>query len=137
MNKEDARIANALGTDEVPEVGEENLLTYRKYLLSHLDKSTVLTGREDFPWEEKYVFGDANMAEYERLKKTNPSYTDEFQLLDILKEELEENDLIASIIRLSDQKTFTIGLSWLTTKNKKNKDCLLLDDFATWVANWY
>jgi hypothetical protein len=26
MNKEEARIASALGTDEVPEVGEENLL---------------------------------------------------------------------------------------------------------------
>jgi hypothetical protein len=137
MNKEEARIASALGTDEVPEVDEEALRKYRKYLLAHLDKSTVLTGREDFPWEEEYVFGHANEAEYERLKKTSPSYTDEFQLLDILKEELEESDLIASIKRLSDQKTFTIGLSWLTAKNKKSRDFLLLDDFATWVANWY
>ena len=136
MDKEEARIASALGTDEVPEVDEVHLRTYIKHLLAHLDKSTVLTGREDFPWEEKYVFGHANEAEYERLKKTNPSYTDEFQLLDILPEEPEADDLIASIKRLSDEKTFTIGLSWLTTKNEQHKDFLLLDDFATWVANW-
>ena len=136
MDKEEARIAKALGTGEVPEVDEENLLKYRRYLLTHLDKSTVLTGREDFPWEERYVFGHGSKAEYERLKKTNPSYKDEYQLLDILAEEIEENDLVASIKRLSDRKTFTIGLSWLTTKDEKSKDFQLLDDFATWVANW-
>lgn len=137
MDKVETRIANALGTDAVPLVDEENLLKYRKYLLDNLDKGVVLTGREDFPWEEKYVLGCVNKVEYEKLKRTNPSYTDEFELLDILAEELEENDLVASIKRLSDQKTFTIGLSWLTTKSKEGKNFQLLDDFATWVVNWY
>ncbi len=33
MDKEEKRIAKALGAQEVPEVDEGNLLKYRKYLL--------------------------------------------------------------------------------------------------------
>jgi hypothetical protein len=69
MDREEKRIAKALGTQEVREVDEGNLLQYRKYLLEQLAKGTVLTGREDFPWEEQYVFASGNRAEYERLKK--------------------------------------------------------------------
>jgi len=136
MDSDEKRIAEALGAQEVPEVDERNLLKYRKYLLGRLDKGTVLTGREDFPWEEKYVIGPGNLAEYERLKKTNPSYKDEYKLFDISETETQENDLIAVVERLSDKKRFEIGLSWLTTKNKNSKDFQPIDDFATWVVNW-
>jgi len=129
------------------------LLKYRKYLLEHLDRKAILTGCEDFPWEEKYVLGGWSRAEYEKLKKTNPSYTDEYELIDILQDDLPENDLIAQVKRLSDGKVFEIGLSWLTVKKEKKsprllrrqnaasrndttKDYQLLDDFATWVVNW-
>jgi len=84
---------------------------YRKYLLQRLNRKTIFTGREDFPWEEKYVIGPGNRAEYEKLKKTHPSYTDEYELIDILENEIEENDLIAKVKRLSDGKSFEIGLS--------------------------
>ena len=94
MDRDEARICKILGTKEVPEVTEENLLKYRQYILDHLDKKSVLTGREDFPWEEKYVIGPGSRSEYEKLKETNPSYTDEYELIDI-GEETEENDLIA------------------------------------------
>lgn len=136
MDNDEKRIAEALGTCEVPEVAEENLLKYRKYLLARLDKNTVLTGREDFLWEEKYLLGPGSRAEYERLKKRNPSYEDEYKLLEISGKETEENDLIARVERLSDGKHFEIGLSWLTTKSKKSKDFQPLNDFATWVVNW-
>ena len=136
MDSDEKRIAEALGAQEVPEVDERNLLKYRKHLLGRLDKGTVLTGREDFPWEEKYVIGPGNLAEYERLKKTNPSYKDEYKLFDISETETQENDLIAVVERLSDKKRFEIGLSWLTTKNKNSKDFQPIDDFATWVVNW-
>ena len=136
MDNYEKRIAEALGALEVPQVDEQNLLKYRKYLLARLKKGTVLTGREDFPWEEKYVIGPGSRAEYERLRRKNPSYKDEYRLIDISEEETEENDLIARVERLSDKKGFKIGLSWLTTKDKKSKDFQLLDDFATWVANW-
>lgn len=136
MDKEEKRIAKALGAQEVPEVDEGNLLKYRKYLLEQMAKDTVLTGREDFPWEEQYVFSSGNQIEYERLKKENPSYQDEYKLIGI-SEEVEENDLVAQVERLSDKKCFQIGLSWLTTKNKRIKDFQTLDDFASWVVNWY
>jgi hypothetical protein len=136
MDADEARIGKVFGTQEVPAVSRENLLKYRKYLLQHLDRKTILTGREDFPWEEKYVLGPFSRAEYEKLKKTNPSYTDEYELIDILDDDLPENDLIARVKRLSDGRVFEIGLSWLTTKTKKTKDYQLLDDFATWVVNW-
>ena len=64
MDNEEKRIAKALGAQEVPEVDEGNLLKYRKYLLERMDKGTVLTGREDFPWEEEYVIGSGNRVEY-------------------------------------------------------------------------
>lgn len=136
MDDEEKRIAKILDTREVPSVNKKSLLEYRKYLLAQLDKDTVLTGREDFPWEEKYVFGPGNKAEYEQLKKKNPSYKDEYKLIGISEEYVEDNDLIAQVVRLSDTKRFEIGLSWLATKDEKNKGFMLLDDFATWVSNW-
>jgi hypothetical protein len=45
--------------------------------------------------------------------------------------------LIAKLKRLSDGKIFEVGLSWLTTKKNKGKNYQLLNDFATWVVNWY
>jgi hypothetical protein len=135
MDADEARIAAVFGTNEIPEVSKKDLLRYRTYLLQHFDRKMVLTGREDFSWEEKYVFGLGNRSEYEKLKKTKPSYTDEYELVDI-SDEVEENDLLARVKRLSDGKSFEIGLSWLTTKKKKGKDYQLLDDFATWVVNW-
>jgi hypothetical protein len=136
MDQEEARIAKALGTKKVPGVNEKNLLKYRKYFLANFNKDVVLTGREDFPWEEAYAFGFGDKREYEKQKKTRLSYEDKFLLLEILEEEMEENDLIAKVRRLSDRKIFTIGLSWLTTVAEKGNDFQLLNDFASWVVNW-
>ena len=133
---DEKRIMKVFGKTEVPEVSEENLLLYRQYLLAGLDKKTILVGREDFPWEERYLFGGWSQKEYENLKRTNLSYTDECELVDILEEEIEDNDLVARVRRLSDDKHLYVGLSWLTTKNRAGKDYQLLDDFATWAANW-
>lgn len=132
------RIAKVFGMEDAPEVSisRESLLTYRSYLLSRLDKQTVLTGREDFLWEEFYVFGPGDKEEYEHLKKQRASYTDEFELIDILEKTVEDHDLAAKVKRLSDGKKFDIGLSWLTAKKKKTEAYQLLDDFATWVVNW-
>lgn len=136
IDEDEKRIMQVFGTNEVPEPTEENLLIYRQFLLTRFDKKCILTGREDFPWEEKYVMGVGSRKEYEKLKKTRPSYTDEYELMDILEEEIEEHDLVAHVKRLSDGKYFCIGLSWLTTRVEEGKDYQLLDDFATWVVNW-
>ncbi len=129
------RIAAVFGTDNAPEVGKETLQFYRVYLLQHVAEETVLTGRDDFFWEEFYVFGPGDKKEYEELKKTRASYTDDFEFIDILKKTIDDHDLIARVKRLSDGKKFKIGLSWLTTKKKKTDAYQVLDDFATWVVN--
>ncbi len=136
MYANEIRMAKVFGADEVQEVSEENLLRYRQYILQNLDRKAILTGREDFPWEEKYVVGPGCRTEYEELKRTNPSYTDEYELIDILKDVIKENDLIAEVKRLSDGKHFEIGLSWLAVKKKRSKAHQLLDDFSNWAVNW-
>ncbi len=133
----ESRVAEALGTKEVPEVNRRYLCLYRKFLLNHLAKNCMLTGREDFLWEEIYVFGPGDKAEYARLKKVRPSYTDEYKLSDIISDKTVDNDLIARVKRLSDRKIFEIGLSWLTTKNEKCAEFQFLDDFASWVVNCF
>jgi len=136
METSEARIAKIFNKNDVPKVCKETLLGYRQHILRDFDRTAILTGREDFPWEEKYVFGGGSRVEYEKLKRIHPSYTDEYELIDISEDIIEENDLVSALKRLSDGKRFEIGLSWLETKNKKSKDHQLLDDFATWVANW-
>ncbi len=129
------RIAAVYDRAEAPEVGKETLQTYRAYLLRNFDRATVLTGREDFNWEEFYLFGLGDKKEYEELKKSRASYTDEFMLIDIPEDTIGDYDLIGRVKRLSDKKRFDIGLSWLTTKTKKTDAYQLLDDFATWICN--
>lgn len=135
-SKYEKNIMEIFGRKESPEVTKERLLLYKNYLLDNLDADAILTGREDFPWEEFYIFGPGDSDEYEELKKERPSYTDEYKLIGISNQEVHGKDLIAKTRRLSDEKIFEIGLSWLSAKNKKNKDYQLLDDFATWVVNW-
>jgi hypothetical protein len=90
MNALEKRVASVFGTRDVPEVIGKNLVRYKEYLLRRLDWKTVLTGREDFLWEEFYVFGPGDKGEYENLKKTRPSYTDEYELMDITVVEPEK-----------------------------------------------
>ena len=135
-DESEKRIASIFGTDDIPNVSSMTLQRYRRYLLQHLDQGIRLTGREDFPWEERYVLGHVESEEYEEFKKDNPSYKDLFELEEIIEENEPEGDLLVRVRRLSDSKIFTIGLSWLTTAGEKSSNFQLLDDFATWVANY-
>ena len=49
MKSLETRLAAIFGLDHVPEVTESTLRHYRAYLLQHFDRTTVLTGRKDFP----------------------------------------------------------------------------------------
>jgi len=100
------RIAAVFGSDKAIEVDKESLQVYRSYLQRHLNKGAVLTGREDFLWEEFYVFGPGDKNEYAELKKSRASYTDLFILIDIPENTIGEHDLIAKVKRLSDGKKF-------------------------------
>ncbi len=118
MDKRDERIFRILQSDDT-ERTNENLKKYLDYLKKNLSYPCVLTGVEDFNWEEFYIFGPGDKEEYEGLKRTKPSYTDRFELLELL----DKVDLIlgifAKVKRCSDEKIFLIPLADLKAADKK------------------
>jgi hypothetical protein len=133
MEDWEQRIERILGDDA--ERSPKNAKRYLAHLKRSLKLPVRVTGREDFPWEEPYIFGDWSQREYAELKKSNPSYTDSFDLLDLLPPD-EHEDVTAKIRRIPDGQVFTIGLSWLTTAKEEGPEFEILDDYATWHANY-
>jgi len=132
MDKSEQRIHAVLGNDN--ERTPKNARRYLVHLKKRLSLPLRVTGIEDFLWEESYVFGYRDRNRYEEMKKTNPSYTDEFDLIDIL--DPESDDLVAKIRRVSDGKTFQMGLSWLKCVDKKSPDYVTLNDYSVWYVNY-
>lgn len=132
MDKFEKRIKGILG----PEIShnKKNTKKYYHYLAKSIQLPCQLTGREDFPWEEPYVFGGWSKKEYEKLKKDKPSYTDKYELLEIL--EPEDEDIFVKLKRIKDNKEFEIGLDWLKCINPKNRNYLLIEDYAVWYVNY-
>ncbi len=139
LDKQDQRIADILGTKDVPDVGTKTLERYLDYLKQNLEMPCQVTGIEDmgcFAWEEYYTFGPGSERKYEKLKKKRASYTDTFELLSFDDDYDEDYGLVVNVRRISDKKKFALTLSDLEATDKKSKNYHLLDDFATWVANW-
>jgi hypothetical protein len=140
MDAQDKRIMKIIGDPEEADF-DESIDTFYKYLKANLSLPCEVTGIEDFGWEEYYVFGPGNKAEYERLKKNNPSYRDRYELLEIIRNAdsewamCEEDDLGARVRRISDRKEFVLGLSELKATDKKSKNYDLLDDYSVWFVN--
>ena len=135
--EDDKRVMAILGTtDRPPAVSRRTLEVYRTYLLQHLTLPCRVTGREDFPWEERFVFGYGSKREYEELKKTNPSYKDHFDLLGFEEKPNENNGILAKVQRVRDKKQFVIGLDWLETVTEKSPNHLLLEDYSMWYVNY-
>jgi len=133
MENWEKNIQTILGEDT--ERSDVNAIRYHAHLKTALLLPITVTGREDFPWEEPYVFGGWSKSEYVKLKKTKPSYTDIFELINI-QPPTDDDDLLATIVRKSDKKKFTIGLYWLTTETRKTPGFRELDDYATWHVNY-
>lgn len=136
MDEEEVRLRTIFGTEEVPSVSKKTLRQYQRYLTKHLSADCRVTGREDFSWEEFYVFGPGDPEEYEELKSTRASYRDEFLIVKLLAELSPRDDLVALVKRLHDSKQFEIELSWLKAVAESTADSQLLDDFGSWQVNW-
>ena len=141
MDKQEKRIMDILGAEceDDCETNDENFFKYYHYLKDNITFPCLLTGIEDFQWEERYVFGGQNQKEYEKLKKTNPSYTDIFEFITFLEPDDDgggDGDLFIEVKRVSDKKKFDLGLSWLKCTDSKSKNYQLLDDFAVWQCNY-
>jgi len=137
---QDKRIATILGKIEDLNF-DETIDIFCEYLKTNLSLPCKVTGIEDFRWEEIYVFGYGDEEEYDLLKKTQPSYTDRYELLGIDRKGKSEwmlcwgDDIGAIVRRISDGKEFLLGLSELEAIDKKSKNYELLDDYSVWFVN--
>jgi len=143
MPKKDAwdlRVKAILGDDEDLSF-DEAVAVFFKHLKANLQLPCEVKGVEDFRWEERYVLGGWDQDEYEQLKKTQPSYEDRYQLLEIRPEGWSEwmlfygEDIAAHVRRVSDGKEFTLGLAELKATDKKSPNHQHIDDYGTWFVN--
>jgi hypothetical protein len=96
----------------------------------------MLTGNEDFEWEEVYIIGPGSRKDHERLRKTNASYLDTFELIDFVLDLHEDDAIHAKVRRLSDKKIFVLPLDYLKVKPRKSKNFDLISDYGVWFVNY-
>ncbi|MDZ7620140.1 MAG: hypothetical protein U1E05_24325 [Patescibacteria group bacterium] len=142
MSKYDEQMKrwDAILGDAAEGVQDETVEVFFKYLKDNLRLPCEVMGSEDFRWEERYVFGGWSPTEYKRLKKTQPSYTDKYELLELERGwrsewMLFDEDIVAHVKRKSDGKEFALGLAELEATNKKSRNFQLIDDYAVWLVN--
>ena len=137
---QDEGIAAILGSFEDLDF-DETIDPFYEYLKANLSLPCEVTGIEDFRQEEIYVFGPGDKEEYEQLKKTQPSYTDRYELFEIVRHAESpwamcyEEDVSACVRRICDGKKFLLGLSELKATDKKTKIYQFLDDYSVWFVN--
>ena len=137
---EQMRRWEAILGDAAERTQEGALDVFFKHLKDNLQLACELTGTEDFRWEERYVFGGWSQQEYKQLKKTQPSYTDKYELLDIIRNGWSEwklfgEDIVAHVRHKRDGKEFHLGLAELRVTDKKSPNFQLVDDYAVWLVN--
>ena len=134
-NAQESRIAQILGEDNL-NVSDVSLEMYRSYIQKNIVLPCELTGIEDFSWEEFYILGPGDKNEYEKLKKTRPSYSDTYIFIsfDDLIDYTE--GLLAKVQRVSDKKHFDLPLADLKVTDKTSQNYQLIDDYAVWYLNY-
>jgi len=137
---QDKRIEIILGKIEDLDF-DKTIDIFFKYLKDNLTLPCEVTGVEDFRWEELYVFGPGDKEEYSQLKNNRPSYSDHYNLLEIVRIAQSQwamfynEDIGACVHRISDGKKFLLGLSELKGTDKKSRNYQLLDDYSVWFVN--
>lgn len=137
---EQERRWEAILGDDSEGTQEDALNEFFKHLKANLQLPCEVTGTEDFRWEEPYVIGGWSQQEYKLLKKSQPSYTDKYELLNISQDEwsewmMFEEDIVAHVRRKRDGKEFYLGLAELRVTDKKSPSFQLVDDYAVWLVN--
>ncbi|MCD6199929.1 MAG: hypothetical protein J7K15_15410 [Deltaproteobacteria bacterium] len=117
-------------------VNDENLEKYFQYLNKNIAFLCIVTGIEDFRWEEFYVLGPGDQDEYEELKKTQPSYTDHYRILSFDDHYDEDNGILANVRRVSDKRKFTLPLEDLEAVGRTSINYQILDDYSVWFVNY-
>ena len=128
------QVSEILGPDNAV-ISLKSLTLYRDYLRLHLEIPCVMTGNEDFPWDGRYVFGYNNAAEYEALKKDQPSCEDIYELKRF--EDLIDEDagILVKVKRIKDNRRFILDLASLKATDGSSKNSTLLADYSAWFVN--
>lgn len=132
---QEIRIEHILGEYNL-KVSNEALELYRSYIQKNIIFPCELTGREDFGWEEIYIFGPGDKEEYAELKKSQPSYTDIYTFMSF-DDQIEEDDgLMVKVKRISDYKQFVLPLADLKVTDVNSPNHQLVHDYAVWFVNY-
>jgi hypothetical protein len=139
-DEQDDRILAILGLEdeEDAEVNNGNLAKFLAYLRKEMTLPVLVTGIEDmgcFAWEEYYTFGPGSKAEYDKMRKTRPSFRDQYELLGF-DDLIGEEGLYGNLRRISDGKEFTLPLADLEAVDKRTKNGQLLNDYVVWQVNY-
>jgi len=138
MNEDKAqeiRIEDILGENNL-KVSYKSLMAYRDYIQNNILFPCDLTGREDFSWEEIYVFGSGDKNEYAELKKVQPSYTDTYTFMSFDDQIEDNNGLMVKVKRLSDSKPFVLPLADLKVTDINSSNNQLVHDYAVWYVTY-
>ena len=130
-----ARIQTIIGTDNL-QVNPKKLSRFLKFLKKEIQKPCYFTGTEEFLWEEDYLFGDGAQKEYENLKKSKPSYTDVFLLMQFAEATSEQDGLLVEVQRVSDKKMFILPLADLEVTDENTANYELVEDYSMWFLNY-
>ncbi len=142
LDDQDSRIEQLLGDtlDDYP--FNKAITKFYDHLSQSLKLPCDVKGMEDFRWEERYVFDPSRSQEYERLRKTQPSYQDVYELLSIERGVRSKwmlyagEDIAAHVRRKSDGKTFCLGLAELEAIDKTSQNYQLIDDYSMYFVNY-
>lgn len=112
-----------------------NTLKWLNYIQNQVTLPSKVSGIEEFSWEEPYIMGGWDPKEYEELKKTNPSYSDMYDLVKVYLPEGNDT-LIAEIVRISDQSKFHMRLCFLEGCSGDKGVDSIIDTYAYWHYNY-
>jgi len=134
--REEEQLIRQILDSEDLSITEETQNKFCKYLQEHIKYPCIVTGTEDFSWEEPYLLGIFDDREYQKLKKTKPSYTDRYYLKGPVKIIDDLYGIIAKVRRISDNKLFELPLWDLETADKQDSSTSLLKAYSFWMTNY-
>lgn len=126
------KIMAILGSENI-EVNLRNQKKYLSYLSQSIDnKRCILTGNQEFAWEDYYIFGSGTPKEYEKQRKTEASFMDQFNFISFSPDISKSDGIMVKVERLSDGKLFTLPLWQLEPIETTTKNFELISDYVTW-----
>ena len=132
--EQDQNISAILGSKKLA-VTERTHDRLYDYLDENIKYPCILTGAEDFSWEEPYLFGFFSQKEYNELKNRRPSSTDRYKLKSL--ERIDDlRGILVKVKRIGDKKTFILPLWDLKTAERKDPNHLMIDDYSYWMSNY-